>query len=253
MTVEKLKIPTTKGNISAVLETPEKETDSLAVLCPGYLDTKDYSHLVELSKVLVQEGFSVIRFDPIGIWESEGSIADYTTSNYLSNIKDIIDFELAKHPYRTILLGGHSRGGMVSLIYASKDPRVSMVLGIMPSSNRTMAGRRRDDWQRTGISVSSRDLPENPEKQREFRVPFSHVIDRDKYDTVESVKNINGPVFLIAGAEDIKVLPEFVQEIYDNANDPKKMKVIPNIGHDYRHNKNEINIVNTEIIKLIKG
>lgn len=39
----------------------------------------------------------------------------------------------------------------------------------------------------------------------------------------------------------------FNEEIFDNVNEPKKFLVIPNIGHDYRHNDSEVKILNEKI------
>ncbi len=52
---------------------------------------------------------------------------------------------LTKDKYTGILLGGHSRGGMVSLLYTARDNRISKVLGIMPSSDKSMTPAR-EKW-----------------------------------------------------------------------------------------------------------
>ena len=159
MNILKKTIPSSKGNLAAVIHYPETKTERLAILCPGYLDSKDYDHLVRLAEVLTERGYTVVRFDPTGTWESEGSISEYLTSQYLNDIKNVLEYMLREGDYRYVLLGGHSRGGMVSILYAARDPRISLVLGIMPSSGRSMVGKRREDWQRSGFSISTRDVP----------------------------------------------------------------------------------------------
>ena len=245
-------IPSTKGNLAAVIHYPATKTERLAILCPGYLDSKDYKDLVGLAEVLRRQGYTVVRFDPTGIWESEGEISDYTTTQYLEDIKGVLEYMLKENTYTYILLGGHSRGGMVSILYAVCDPRISIVLGIMPSFGRSMAGRRREEWKETGVSISTRDLPDNKDKKREFRVPYSHVEDRDKYNVVEDVKKIKVPIILVAGELDDVVLPEDVKRIFDNANEPKKFVTIAGIRHDYRYNDGEVKIVNENILEKLK-
>jgi len=241
-------IPSSKGNLAVAIQCPKKLTNRLAILCPGYLDSKDYKHLVGLSEELSQKGYTVVRFEPTGTWESEGEISDYTTTQYLEDIKNVLEYMLKENTYTYILLGGHSRGGQVSLLYAARDSRISFVLGIMPSSG-PMVGRRREEWKETGVSVSQRDLPDNRQEKKEFHVPFSHVEDRDKYDVVGDVKNIHVPVVFIAGELDDLVLPEDVKEIFNNANEPKKFITIVGIGHDYRHNDDEVKMVDEKIIE----
>jgi pimeloyl-ACP methyl ester carboxylesterase len=138
----------------------------------------------------------------------------------------------------------------MSLLYASRDSRVTTALGIMPSSG-PVTGQRRIEWERNGIHISKRDLPENPNEYREFHLPFSHVLDRDKYDVVADMHNIHVPVLLLAGEKDISVLPEDVKELYDNANEPKRYIELKDIDHEYRHNPEEVEVVNGEIIQLI--
>lgn len=251
-TIMRVKIPSTKGNLAAAIHYPKEETGKLAILCPGYLDSKDYKHLVGLAEVLREQRYTVVRFEPTGTWESEGDISDYTTSQYLKDIKNVLEYMLGKASYKYILLGGHSRGGQVSILYAARDSRISIVLGIMPSSG-PIKGQRREEWEKAGISISQRDLPDDRNKNKEFRVPFHHVLDRDQYDAVGDARKIKAPMILIAGELDDLVPPDDVKEILDNANEPKKFLIIQNIGHDYRHDDSEVKIVNEKILEQLNS
>ena len=110
MIEEKVKIPNSIGkNISSVISRSEKETGKLAILCPGFLDTKDYAGLVGLAKKLcAQGGYTVVRFDPSGTWESEGDISDYSMTQYLKDVKSVKEYMLKNGSYDYILLAGHS-------------------------------------------------------------------------------------------------------------------------------------------------
>jgi pimeloyl-ACP methyl ester carboxylesterase len=157
---------------------------------------------------------------------------------------------LGKGKYGHILLGGHSRGGMISILYAARDPRISSVLAIMPSSPNTMKGKRYEDWKAKGFAISSNNVPGTTEK-REFNVPFAHVIDREKFNVFEEVKNVHAPILVVAGELDAIVLPKDVKHIFDQANEPKKYLLIKGVGHAYRNNPAEIKIVNDEILKML--
>ncbi|MDP3015240.1 MAG: alpha/beta hydrolase [bacterium] len=231
MSITETKIPSTKGNLAAAIHYPENKTDKLAILCPGYLDSKNYKHLVGLAEVLREQEYTVVRFEPTGTWESEGDISDYTTSQYLEDIKNVLEYMLSQAGYKQILLSGHSRGGQVSI-----------VLGIMPSSG-PIEGQRREEWEKNSISVSQRDLPDNKDKK----------LDRDQYDAVGDAKKIKAPIILIAGELDDLVRPDDVREIFDSANGPKKFLVIPGIGHDYRYNDNEVSMVNEKILEQLNS
>lgn len=251
MSIIEIKIPSTKGNVSAAIHYPENKNGNLVIFCPGYLDSKDYRGLVGLSETLEKQGYTVVRFEPTGTWESEGDISDYTTSQYLEDIKNVLDYMLSQASYKQILLGGHSRGGQVSILYAARDSRISIVLGIMPSSGGPMERQRRKEWERQGVNISQRDLPDDKNKKKEFCVPFGHVLDQELYNAVVDVKKIKAPIILIAGELDDLVPPDDVKEIFDNANEPKKFFVIPNIGHNYRFNDSEVKIVNEKILEQL--
>ncbi|HEY4509810.1 MAG TPA: alpha/beta fold hydrolase [Candidatus Paceibacterota bacterium] len=254
MEIVKTNIPSSRGSLAAAIHYPEQKTGRLAILCPGYLDSKDYKHLVGLAEELDKQGYTVVRFDPTGTWESEGHIADYTTTQYLEDIKSVLEYMLKHGDYTYIMLGGHSRGGQVSILYAARDPRISLVLGIMPSTRSLMARmQHHEEWEKEGVSISHRDVPGNKDEEKEFRVPYSQVEDRDRYDVAEDVKKIKAPVILIAGELDDLVFPEDVKEIFDNANEPKKFIIIPGIGHDYRHNDEEVNVVNKSILEQLNA
>ena len=235
------------NKISSVIHYPDKPSEKLAILLPGYLDSKDYPHLIALAEDLKNDGYTAVRFDPTGTWESGGDISDYTITQYLKDIKNVLEYMLQQKDYRRILLGGHSRGGMVSILYAARDPRISNVVGIMSSSG-PIEGKMREEWQKTGIRTSYRDLPDKKDQRIKFNVPFSHAEDRDKYNVVEDVKKVKVPIILVAGELDDLVLPDDVREIFSNANEPKKFVIVKGIDHDYRLNNQDIKKVNREII-----
>lgn len=246
--MEKIKIKTPQGYLSAAVHRPPEVSDKLAVLCPGFLDSKDYAHLVALAEMLCERGYTAVRFDPTGTWESSGNSADYDTTQYLEDVKTVIDHMYTESEYAHILLGGHSRGGRIAILYGARDPRISLALGIMPSHGYP-GGPGREQWEKTGIKISQRDLPANDKEYREFQLPFSHVLDLDKYDTLSEAGKIKVPVILIAGELDELIPPEDVKILFDSIKGVKKMVIVPSIGHDYRRNEKEIKIVNDSIAK----
>ena len=250
--MEKITIKNSLGqNIAAVVHYPETKTDKLAVLCPGNLDSKDYLHLVKLAEELSARGYKVVRFDPTGTWESEGTTDLYSTTQYLKDVKCVLDFMLSQKSYTEVLVAGHSRGGQVSLLAAARDSRITKVLAIMPSSRRKVNKNSAIEWQQQGFRVSQRDV-QGSNEIKEYTVPYSHYMDQQSYDVEADVKNIHVPIVFITGELEKEVLPEFVKAIFDGANEPKTFINIPGIGHSYRHNLAEVEIVNNEILKALK-
>ena len=247
-----IKIPNSKGQkIASVIHRPDINTNKLAILCPGFLDTKDYPHLVALAEALAKQGYTAIRFDPIGTWESEGDNSEYLTSQYIKDIGSVLEYMIKEGDYKYILLGGHSRGGQVSILYAARDPRISEVLGIMPSSL-PVEGQARKEWEKSGLRISYRDVP-NSDEQKEFKVPFLHVLDRDQFDAFADMNKIKVPVVLIAGELDISVSWQSVKKLFDNANEPKKFILAKGIDHEYRHRPVEIEKINSMALEALSN
>jgi len=251
--MEPVKIPNSNGqNLAAVIHRSTTKTEKLAILCPGYLDTKDYTHLIMLAEDLANRGYTAVRFDPTGTWESDGDISEYLTSQYLNDIENVLEYMLAEGNYTYVLLGGHSRGGQVSILYAARDPRISEVLGIMPS-HAPVEGKRREDWESAGASNSSRDIPGNTEERKSFSVPFTHVLDRDQFDALGDIEKIKVPIVLVSAEFDVSVPPEHVQELFEHANESKKLIYLEGMDHEYRHNREEIEKVNALVMDALKA
>ncbi|MBI2013740.1 MAG: alpha/beta hydrolase [Candidatus Colwellbacteria bacterium] len=251
MIQEKVKIPSGKNRLAAVVERDEKvKSEKLAILLPGYLDTKDYTHLVKLAGELVKQGYTTVRFDPTGTWESEGNISEYTTTQYLADIKAVVEFMLNRGSYKKIIIGGHSRGARLAVMYAARDTKISAVISIMPSLQSVMDEKLKEA-EKSGFTIHNRDIP-GDSGTKTFKVPYSHILDNYKYRVDEDVKRVKVPVLFLAGELDKICPPEDVKKVYNNANEPKEYIVIKNIGHDFRHNFSEIDAVNGVIIDFIK-
>jgi uncharacterized protein len=247
-------IRSSKGDIAAVIHYPETKTGKLAILCPGFLDTKDYAHLIILSAKLSERGYTVVRFDPTGTWGSEGDIADYTATQYLTDVKNILEHMISAGNYTNILLGGHSMGGFIAMMYASQDPRISTVLGLMSpySLNRPCNMELIEKWKNRGYRRSRREIPGETEP-KEFYVPYSHAIDRFKYNVLDNIRQFCGLLILVAGELDNRISPENIIQLYDKANEPKKLIRLKGIGHNYRHNSDEIEIVNESFLAQLQS
>ncbi len=64
MKEQKVMIPSSFGKLDGVINYHERKTKKLAILCPGYLDSKDYGGLAGLAEMLAKEGYTVVRFEP---------------------------------------------------------------------------------------------------------------------------------------------------------------------------------------------
>jgi pimeloyl-ACP methyl ester carboxylesterase len=219
------------------------------ILSPGFLDSKDYAHLVSLAEELRRQGFTVARVDAFGTWASKGSIGEYSLSRRLKDIDEVVNFLKKEYGIKTLILGGHSMGGRVSALYAALQP--GCIIGIVDIMGSMSLGSSLN-WPEDGIYRSKRDLPNNSAQIISFEVPGSFVEDAAKFNPKELLAKLYLPMLFIAGGDDKIVTLERMREGFGYANEPKKFVVVPGIGHDYRKFTEQISLVNEQILQFIK-
>lgn len=218
------------------------------ILSPGFLDSKDYAHLVSLADELQKQGFTVARVDAFGTWASKRSISDYMLSRRLKDVKETVNFLKKEYGITKFILGGHSMGGRVSVFYAVDHPEVAIgVVSIMGSLTTGTAL----NWPADGVYRSRRDLPGDSSQSTMFEVPASFRDDALRYDAQQLVKKLTVPILFIAGDADTIVPLERMKESFAGASEPKKFVVIPGIGHDYRKFPEQIPLVNEKVLQFI--
>lgn len=203
----------------------------------------------ELDKELSKLGYQVVRVNPKGTWELNADISQYSVSQTIHQVDEII----ANNPNKQVIIIGHSLGGHITLIVAAKHPSISAAVSIMGPSCFVFPNnyqKRVVEWKKKGLKPSTRSLPKNSLQTRKFKLPYSFVEDAIKYDTIKIIKNITKPVLFIVSQTDTHFRPSHIQKQYNLANQPKKF-VVKDVGHNYRLNPAEIKIINQEIITFL--
>jgi pimeloyl-ACP methyl ester carboxylesterase len=226
----------------------DEESDKLALVLPGLLDTKDYSHMRSHTEFLAALGYYAISFDMPGTWESGNSIEEYSTTNSLRAVNELI----TRHNRPTLLVG-HSNGGRLALLSSIRNSEVEACIAIMNAPTFVRASNYHDrkvTWKAEGTKTIFRDEPAHPGQQRRFDVPFSFCVDADKYDARIGLDGLKIPKLFIAGEHDTTVTPEDVRQSFEIAAEPKKMTTIDS-DHNYRRHPNVISEVNQLIQKFL--
>jgi pimeloyl-ACP methyl ester carboxylesterase len=217
------------------------ESDKLALVLPGLLDTKDYPHMRSHTEFLAALGYYAISFDMPGTWESGNNIEEYTTTNSLRAVS-----ELTMKYSKPTLLVGHSNGGRLALLASIRNPEVEACIAIMNAPTFVRASNYHDRkvmWKAEGTKTLFRNDPSNPGQQRRFDLPFSFCEDADTYDTRVGLDGLRIPKLFIAGTQDMTVTPGDVRQSFEAAAEPKTMTIIDS-DHNYRWHPHVISEVN---------
>lgn len=238
----------TKNFELATMQAGNEQSNSLAIVIPGRLDTKDYAHNISHVKCFGKLGFFAVAFDPPGTWESPGSIDLYTTTNYLKATNELIE-HFGNRP--TVLLG-HSRGGTISILMASRNELVQGFVAIMPNFGPPTPAQ--PERIRQGFVDSYRDLPPGITKEGEkvhFQLPINYITDGQQYDVMNSLQYCDKPKLLFCGTRDEFESPKIALTKCQLAADPKRIVKL-DVDHDYRRNSKVIEQVNSEIEHFVR-
>jgi len=230
----------TKSFTLAINSRGNQNSDKLAIVLPGRLDTKDYSCFDSHIEYLANKGFFAISFDPPGTWESPGGIELFTTTNHIKAVNELIEYFGNKPTF----LMGHSRGGTVSILAGASNPAVIGFAPIMATYGEPTPPD--PEAIRTGIKMSYRDMPPGTSKtteQKEFALPISYFKDGEQYNVIDVLRTCTKPKLLFYGADDEFTKPERVKEVFNAIPEPKMLHEL-NSDHDYRYHPEIIEEVN---------
>lgn len=228
----------------SVYEAGSIKAPKLALILPGRLESKDYAHIRSHAATLAALGYQTVALDPPGSWESPGSTADYTITNYLAAANDLIDH----YGNKPTLLIGHSLGGSVAILTAAENPAVVGIVLLM-TAVRTGQPQPDIEWQEKGAITFDRDAPPGDRpglKQRHFELPYSYYENAQQYDTKAALVRCKQPKLFIAGIYDAQVPLELARQTVAIAPEPKQFIEVPSY-HGYRYSEAGVK----EIDKLI--
>ncbi len=202
------------------------------VISHGFSSNKENVSIY--TKFLQSKGYSTLAFDYSGHGESEGDISETSLAKWEDDLNSAINF--MKQHCKDIALLGFSLGGMSSLICSERS---KATIAIAPPTN---FRKLMTHFIRTGLV----------KKLKEFidfgglNIKHTFITDSAKYDMKKIMKKIKCPILLIHGDQDEIVPLSQSEEIIQHINEPKKLAVINDMGHNVS-NIDQMNIICKEI------
>ncbi|HEY6423449.1 MAG TPA: alpha/beta hydrolase [Pseudonocardiaceae bacterium] len=225
----------------------------VAVLLPGFLDSKDYASSLALARQLPLIGITAVRFDPRGTWQSGGCSADCTITQQIHDVATIFDSLPPADPDRRIVIG-YCYGAYVAALSAASDEKVSEVVAIMPTRSFIWTedyDRAKDTWWVDGERRYVREAPGSAGTVT-VRVPYSVVEDAKRYRMADAWENLRQPILFVAGGDDLLITPESVRALHDKCGSQRKdLTVLAGVHHDYRYDEKQIEKVNRTVLEWL--
>jgi len=241
--------------IAVIIEKTENQK-GLAFVMHGLGGFKEQLHIQAIAEAFKENGYTVVRFDTTNtLGESDGEFEKATVGNYYEDLEDVIKWASTKSWYEEpFCLAGHSLGGMCIVLFAENYPK--KIKGLAPIST-VVSGKlslevnseEHKKWERTGWLIEeSKSKPGVIKK-----LPWSHMIDRLRYDLLPGVDKLTMSVLLIVGEKDDTTPSEHQKILYNALTGSKELHIIKDAPHTFREQKHleEIKwIFNQWIIKL---
>ncbi|HTD36750.1 MAG TPA: alpha/beta fold hydrolase, partial [Candidatus Limnocylindrales bacterium] len=193
----------------------------------------------DVTDALTRAGIAVLRVDDRGVGASTGDRKSSTTLDEANDVQTEIGW-LAQRPEidpKRIAVVGHSEGGLISMIVASRDPRVAAAVMLAAPG---FTGQQIFEYQ-TRIDVE-RD-PNVPVWDREHRI---HAIltepddsPRDQWflrsDPIPYARGVRVPALLVQGGNDLHVPPasavNLARAMEAGGNHDVTVSIIPGVSH----------------------
>lgn len=125
MVRKEILIPTSAGDVFAVYtsaETPDS-VKPLVIMCHGMMMSGSLNPIRDVAEGLNEGGYDTLRLDFRGNGRSSGAITDMTPLTEVSDLLSVMEYALGHSEefgsHGSIVLCGHSLGGLVSLLVAS--------------------------------------------------------------------------------------------------------------------------------------
>lgn len=127
---EHVKFPSTSGvRLAGLIDQPEGAVRGWGVFCHGFTLGKDSPAASRICKQLARDGIGMLRFDALGLGDSEGDWGDGSFSHKVADTVQAVRFMNGSgHPVR--LLVGHSFGGAAAIAAAHQVESIRAVSSI---------------------------------------------------------------------------------------------------------------------------
>lgn len=198
----------------------EKKNSPIVIYCHGYKGFKDWGHVNLIPESFTDQGFHFLKFNfshnggtldnPIDFPDLE-SFAENNYSIELQDLRNVTNWITSKNnPYSAsiekskIYLMGHSRGGGISILYASKDERIQKLVtwsAVADFERRFPIKKELKKWKEKGVMYvenfrTRQNMPHNYQFYEDF------IKNKAELDITEAEKSLKIPHLLIHGTQD---------------------------------------------------
>ncbi len=233
------------GNrIAAILNTPDEPTTRLAVLCHGFLSSKNSTTNKTLTRLLNERGTATFRFDFFGQGDSEGPFEELTTTLAVHQTQAALDLVTARG-YDRIGLVGSSFGGLVAILTTAERHDIAClalkcpVVDFAEELRLTFGPEELERWHATG---TIQNMMGGSDRVRLRYAFYEDCLGQIAYSPAE---RITIPTLIVQGERDECVPLHQSRRLYDALNGPKKLDLLPDADHQFTRGEDFHQMINS--------
>jgi pimeloyl-ACP methyl ester carboxylesterase len=219
-------------NIAAILNTPDGPTKRIAVLCHGFLSSKNSTTNKTLTRLLNEQSIATFRFDFFGQGDSDGPFEKLTTTLALQQTEAALDLVTARG-YDRIGLVGSSFGGLVAILTAARRCDIAClalkcpVVDFAEELRVTFGPEELARWQATNTIPNILGGPDRVRLHYDF---YEDCLRRIAYGPAEQ---ITAPTLIVQGEKDECVPLHQSKRLHDALKGAKRLDLLPSADHQF--------------------
>lgn len=218
--------------MASILATPDGDTDKIAVLCHGFLSSKNSSTNKTLTRLLVERGIATFRFDFFGHGESDGPFEQLTNTLAVAQALAALDLVRQKG-YHRIGVMGSSFGGLVATLTAAQRTDLAClalkcpVVDFAEELRLEFGEGEMAQWQSTDTVPNIMGGPS--------RVALRYAFYEDcmRQIAYEPARSITAPTVIVQGDKDEHVPLHQSRRLYEALRVEKHLELLPGADHQF--------------------
>ena len=201
-------------------ESPNGKT---VILAHGYKGNSE--QMPEITRFYYEEGYNILKPDARGHGKSEGNYIGYGWKDRL-DVKEWINLLINEKGQDAIFLHGFSMGAATVLMTSGED-LPDEVKGIIADSGYTSVNEELAHQLKYLYHLPAFPIMEVTSVVTKMRAGYTF----KEASALEQVKKNRLPLFIIHGDQDELVPTQMANRLYEAANSPKEIWIVPGAGH----------------------
>lgn len=218
--------------VAALLAVPDGGTDRIAVLCHGFLSSKNSTTNRTVTRLLLERGIGTFCFDFFGQGESEGPFERITTALAVEQTQAAIDLVSGKG-FRKIGLMGSSFGGLVSILTAAR--RTDLVCLALKCPVVDFAEELRLEFGESEMArwKATDTIPNIMGGANRIPLRYAFYEDCLQHIAYGPAERITAPTIIVQGDKDEHVPLHQSRRLYDALRVKKRLEILPGADHQF--------------------